>query len=72
MKLLPQVEALEDKYSGKIKFAKVEAPKNRRLCIELKVMGLPALLFFQGGKEIERVGGNIDIGVVEDKIAKLI
>jgi thioredoxin-like negative regulator of GroEL len=34
---------------------KLEAPKARRLCIELKVMGLPAFLLFKDGKEVSRL-----------------
>jgi len=72
MKLMPQVEALESKYAGQVKWAKVEVPRNRRLCMELKVMGLPALLFFREGKEADRASGNVDISSIEDKITKLL
>ncbi len=72
MKLLPQFEALEEKYGEKVKFAKVEVPKNRRLCMELKVMGLPSLLLFKDGKEVDRVGGDVDVAAIEEKIGKLL
>ena len=72
MKLLPQVEALDAKYAGRVKLAKVEVPQNRRLCMELKVMGLPALLFFKDGKEVDRASGNVDVSTIEDKITKLL
>ncbi len=72
MNLLPQVEALEQKYAGQVKLAKVEAPGNRRLCIELKVMGLPAFLFFKNGKEVDRASGTIDAAAVAEKIEKLL
>jgi thioredoxin 1 len=70
---VPQVEALEGKYTEKVKFTKVEAPKNRRLCIELKVMGLPTLLFYKEGKEVERLtGNNASIEKIEDSMLKLL
>ena len=72
MKLMPQVEALETKYAGQVKVAKVEVPQNRRLCMELKVMGLPALLFFKEGKEVDRASGNVDVSIVEEKLVKLL
>ena len=72
MKLLPQVEALDAKYAGRVKLAKVEVPQNRRLCMELKVMGLPTLLFFKEGKEVDRASGNMDVSIVEEKIVKLL
>lgn len=56
-----------------MKFTKVEAPKNRRLCIDLKIMGMPALLFYKDGKEVERLsGGNVSLQAIEDAIEKII
>ena len=51
---------------------KVEAPKNRRLCIELKVMSLPTYLFFEDGKEMDRLSGNISLETIEQSISKLL
>ena len=36
---------------------KLEAPKARRLCMELKLMGLPAFLLFRDGEEVARING---------------
>jgi thioredoxin 1 len=66
--LMPQVEALSEKYQGQVKMAKVEAPKSRRLCLNLKVMGLPTFLFFKDGKEVGRLTGNITIKSIEDSL----
>jgi thioredoxin 1 len=38
---MPDVEELEEKYADKVKFAKVDAAKDRRFCWSLKVMSLP-------------------------------
>ncbi len=72
MKLLPQVEALEGRYGEQLRFAKVEAPKNRALCVEFKVMALPTLLFFKEGREVDRLAGNVEIVEVEKKISDLV
>ncbi len=40
--------------------------------MELKVMGLPTLLFFKEGKEVDRASGNVDVSAVEEKIGKLL
>jgi thioredoxin 1 len=69
---VPQVEALGTTYAGKVKMTKVEAPKNRRLCIELKVMSLPTYLFFKDGKEMDRLSGNISLETIEQSINKLL
>lgn len=55
--LMPDVEALAEQYSGKIKFGKLNVMENRRLCITLKVMGVPTFLFYKGGVQKERVTG---------------
>ncbi len=56
--LMSYVEALEEKYRGKLKISKVDASKNRRLCLNLKVLGLPTFLFYKNGKEVNRLTGN--------------
>jgi len=70
--LMPQVQALSEKYQGRVKMAKVEAPKSRRLCLNLKVMGLPTFLFFKDGKEIGRLTGNITIQSIEDSLKEIL
>jgi thioredoxin 1 len=71
--LMPNVEAIASKYEGKVKVTKVEAPKNKRLCLGLKVLALPTFLFYKDGKEVGRVSGdNISIQQIEDSIQKLI
>ena len=51
---------------------KVEAPKNRRLCLQLKVMSLPTYLFFKDGKEVERLSGNVSLETIEQSIDRLL
>ena len=69
---MPQVEALGTAYAGKIKVTKVEAPKNRRLCLDLKVMSLPTFLFYKDGREVERLSGIVSVDAVEQSITKLL
>ena len=70
--LMPKVEALTERYGGKVKITKIEAPKNRRLCLNLKVMSLPTFLFFKDGKEVERLTGDITIQSIEECLRKLL
>ena len=55
--LMPTVDRLEEQYTGKIKVAKVNAVENRMLCARLRVIGLPAYLFYKDGAEIKRLTG---------------
>ena len=54
--LFPHVEQLA---SGRddLRVVKLEAPKARRLCMELRLMGLPAFLVFRDGEEVGRLAG---------------
>jgi len=54
--LMPDVEALAQSRPG-VKFVKLDSSQARRLCIELRVMGLPAFLLFQDGREVARHAG---------------
>ena len=56
MALLPHVEKLAAERDG-LEVVSLEAPKARRLCMELRVMGLPAFLLFRDGKEVSRLAG---------------
>lgn len=55
--LMPFVDELAEKHKGKLTVAKVDSSKNRRLCINLKVMSLPTFLMYQGGQEVGRISG---------------
>ncbi len=52
--LTPHVERLAEQRPD-LKVLKLEAPKNRRLCIDMQVMGMPAFLLFRDGTEVARL-----------------
>jgi thioredoxin 1 len=56
--LMPDVEALAEEYSRKVKFGKVNVMENRRLAIALKVMGVPTFLFYSKGERKETITGD--------------
>lgn len=55
--MMPLVERLAEERAGDFAVVKLEAPKARRLCMELRVMGLPAFVLFRDGEEIGRING---------------
>lgn len=57
MGLMPFIEGLAEERADELKVVKLEAPRARRLCIELRVMGLPAFLLFRDGQEVGRING---------------
>ncbi len=71
--LMPHVEGLGEKYGAKLKISKIDASKNRRLCLNLKVFGLPTFLFYKNGKEVDRLtGGGLKMDDIEASIKKII
>jgi thioredoxin 1 len=56
--LMPAVEALEAMYGDRVRFLKVNAPDNRKVCRDLRVAGLPAYLTMRHGVEVERLTSN--------------
>jgi thioredoxin 1 len=70
---MPYVEGIEGKFEAKVKFTKIDASKNRRLCINLKVIDLPTYLFYKSGKEVNRLKGDtLTIEQIEEAAKKLI
>jgi thioredoxin 1 len=70
--LMPHVEGLGEKYGSKLKISKIDASKNRRLCLNLKVFGLPTFLFYKNGKEVDRLtGGGLKMDDIEASIKKI-
>jgi thioredoxin 1 len=64
--LMPHVESLETKYGVNFKITKVDASKNRRLCLTLKVLGLPTFIIYKNGKELARLTGEaVTAGEIE-------
>jgi thioredoxin 1 len=69
LKLMPDVEELAENFKEKVKFVKVNSAENRRVCINNRVMGLPAFLIFKGGKEVKRISGG---GLTKQDIENLV
>ena len=56
--LMPEVEKLAAEFEGKVKFCKVNVAGNRRMCINLKVMGVPSFLFIKNGEVGDKITGD--------------
>ncbi len=53
--LMPHVHALAEEHGDKIKFCSFDITKGRRVAIKQKVMGLPAIIIYKDGEEVERL-----------------
>lgn len=71
LRLMPAVESLAEEHADHLKVVKVNASirPNWRLCGDHKIVGLPAYLFFQDGKEVKRITGK---GITRETLAEAI
>ena len=53
--LFPDVQALSEKYASRVKFAKLDTAKARRLAIAERVMGLPTIVLYKDGQKIDEL-----------------
>ena len=66
---MPAVEALAETYGDRVRFVKVNAPENRKICRDLRVAGLPAYLTMRDGVEVERLTSS---GTTPDQIEEAV
>ena len=70
--IAPIVDNLAATYAGKLKVAKVNVDENGATPSRYGVRGIPALLFFKGGKVADQIVGYVPQDVVEEKIKNLL
>ena len=58
IELMPRMEEIAEENKDKMRLIKVDTTGNRRLCMGLRLMSLPAFLFYRGGEEVGRISGN--------------
>jgi len=68
----PTVDAVAAKYAGQLKVAKVNVDQNGATPSRYNIRGIPALLFFKGGKVVDQIEGWKPQDVIEEKIQKLL
>lgn len=68
--LSPVLEDLskDPDFSGKLEFAKLSTEEYPELAEENEVSGIPCLIFFKNGKEVERIVGFAPKPVMKSKI----
>ena len=68
--LAPIFEKASEEYKGKVKFFKVDVDGNQDLAQKYDVMSIPCVIFFKGGKEVDRFVGAVGEQTVKAKIKK--
>lgn len=67
----PVLDVLAQRYAGQIKVAKVNVDFERNLAASFQIRGIPTLLIFENGAEVERVVGFHGARALEDMFAAI-
>jgi thioredoxin 1 len=70
--IAPIVDSMAATYAGKVKVVKVNVDENGATPSRYGVRGIPALLFFKGGKVADQVVGYVPQDVIDEKIKSLL
>jgi len=71
--IAPHVEALADEYADKAVVAKLDVDSNRQTAIKYGIQSIPTLIFFKGGKVVDRmIGGQFTKADLKKKLDALL
>lgn len=70
--IAPVVEELANEYAGRVTFAKVNTDENPDLASRFNIRGIPTLIFFKDGKQIDQVVGAVPKAHLKSKIDSLL
>uniref|UniRef100_A0A7V4DG97 Thioredoxin n=1 Tax=Candidatus Caldatribacterium californiense TaxID=1454726 RepID=A0A7V4DG97_9BACT len=70
--MAPVVEDIAKSFSGRIKVGKVNTDEVPSLALRYGVHAIPTLIFFQDGREIERVVGYVPRRLLEEKLKRIL
>lgn len=59
MVMAPVIEELSEEYADRVIFGKLDTDENPATTERFGIMGIPTLLFLQGGTEVERIVGAV-------------
>jgi thioredoxin 1 len=68
----PTVDAVAAAYAGRLKVIKVNVDENGATPSRYGIRGIPALLFFKGGKVADQIVGYVPQDVIEEKVKRLL
>jgi len=70
--IAPIVDGIATAYAGRLKVIKVNVDENGATPSRYGIRGIPALLFFKGGKVADQVVGYVPQDVIEEKVKRLL
>ena len=70
--ITPIVEQLAEDNQGKLKVCKLNTDENQDIAARYGIQGIPTLLFFKGGQEVDRLVGVTPKPIIQKKIDALL
>jgi thioredoxin 1 len=70
--IAPIVEDLAKAYDGRAVIAKMNTDEEMQMAGKLGIMGIPTLILFKNGREVDRVVGYAPQHVIEEKLSALL
>jgi thioredoxin len=68
----PTIEQLASEFSGRAKVAKLNVDENQRTAVRLNISGIPALVVFKGGREVDRIVGVQPKPVIAQRLERFV
>jgi len=66
--MAPIFESLSGKFEGKIRFAKVDTQTESELSRQFNITGIPCLIVFKNGEEVDRIVGLMPEDALKEKL----
>jgi thioredoxin 1 len=70
--IAPSVAKMAQEYNGRAVVAKVNADDHPEILMRYGIMGIPTLIYFKGGQEVDRVVGLNPYGTLKTKLERLL
>mgnify|MGYP000603769716 FL=1 len=70
--MLPIVEEISAEFEGKLTVAKVDVDSSQGTAAKFGIRNIPTILFFKGGKVVDKQVGAVPKAALVDKINKLL
>ena len=66
----PVLEDIAKEHDGKVKIAKIDVDANPTMLSRFGIAGIPTLIMFKGGREVDRVVGYLPKQKLWEKVSK--
>jgi thioredoxin 1 len=68
----PSVEKIANDNEGKLKVCKLNVDNNQNIAARYNVQGIPTLLIFKDGKEVDRIVGAVPPQAIQSKLDSIL